>query len=79
MISTLGIKDAEDQEKASSSEYFKVDVFIDGEKVDELFTKGPPKEGMQLESDKISLALQGRRVINIFFSGSMVTVATEPE
>lgn len=79
MISTIEIRDAENLSKAGNSEYTKVDVFIDGAKVDVLFTKGPPKEGMQLESDKISSALEGRRVINIFFSGNMVTVSTEPE
>jgi hypothetical protein len=79
MISTLGIRDAENLAKASKPGATKVDVFVDGEKVDELFTEGPLREGMQLESDMISHALEGRRVVNISFSGNMVTVSTEPE
>jgi hypothetical protein len=76
MISILGIQDAENFAKA---EWPKVNVYIDGEKVDTLSTKEPIREGMELESEAISRALEGRRVVNMAFSGNMVTVFTEPE
>jgi len=79
MISTLGIRDAENLAKASQPGATKVDVFVDGEKVDQLLTDGPLKEGMQLESDAISHALEGRRVVNIYFQASTVNVHTEPD
>ena len=34
---------------------------------------------MTLDSDKISAALQGRTVIDMFFTGEIVNVVTEPE
>jgi len=76
MISTLGIRDAKDFEESS---WPKVHIYIDGEKVDTLATNEPIREGMELESEAISQALEGRRVINIAFSGDMVSVFTEPE
>jgi hypothetical protein len=76
MISTLGISDAEEFEKAT---WPKVDVFVDGVKVDTLAINGPLKEGTKIESEAISRSLEGRQVINIAFSGNMVSVFTAPE
>jgi hypothetical protein len=76
MISTLGIHDAEESDKAT---WPKVDVFVDGVKVDTLSINGPLREGTEIESEAISRALEGRQIINIAFSGNMVTVITGPE
>jgi len=54
-------------------------VFIDGELVDTIVTDEHPHEGMELESDAITRALEGRRVINTFFAGRAVNVQTEPD
>ena len=58
-------------------ESIEVNIYIDGKKVDCLTTSAPLEEGMKLESEAITLALQGRKVINISFSGTMVNVSTE--
>jgi hypothetical protein len=68
-----------DADAFEESTWPKVTVYIDGEKVDTLVTKEPIREGMELGSEAISRALEGRRVVNMAFSGNMVTVFTEPE
>jgi hypothetical protein len=57
----------------------RVEVIIDEEMVDTLITDEAPHEGMELESEAISRALEGRRVVGIFFLGNRVTVRTESE
>ncbi len=83
MISILGIHDEEEAERTKASREkttpFNVDVYIDGKKVDTVITLGPPEEGTELESFEITRALEGRRVVNISFSGSVVFVTTESE
>ena len=76
MTSTLGIRGAKNTEEP---EYTKVDVYINGEKVDSLIIVGSLKRGIELESEAISRALEGRQVINIFFLENTVTIHTEPE
>ena len=76
MIGDLRVRDALAVKRVSSRE---VEVYIDGKKVDTLRVIGALQEGMTLDSDAINDALQGREVIDIFFTGEIVNVVTEPE
>jgi len=76
IIGDLRVRDVLSVKKVESRE---VEVYIDGEKVDTLRVVGALHLGMTLDSDAIDQALQGRTVINIFFTGEVVNVVTEPE
>lgn len=76
MIGDLRVRDALAVKRVASRE---VEVFIDAKKVDTLRVTGALQPGMTLDSDKISAALQGRIVIDMFFTGEIVNVVTEPE
>ena len=76
MIGDLRVRDALAVRRVESRE---VEIYIDGKKVDTLRVVGALQEGMTLDSDAINDALQGREVIDIFFTGEAVNVVTEPE
>ncbi len=76
MIGELRVRDALAVKNRDSR---KVEVYIDSKKVDTLEVFGALHEGMTLDSDGINKALQGRVVIDIFFTGETVNVVTEPE
>ena len=76
MIGDLRVRDALAVRRVESRE---VEVYIDSKKVDTLRVVGALQEGMTLDSDAINAALQGREVIDIFFTGETVNVVTEPE
>ncbi len=76
MVGDLRIRDALAVRRVESRE---VEVYIDSKKVDTLRVVGALQEGMTLDSDAINAALQGREVIDIFFTGETVNVVTEPE
>jgi len=76
MIGELRVRDALATKNRDSR---KVEVYIDSKKVDTLEVFGALHEGMTLDSDGINKALQGRVVIDIFFTGETVNVVTEPE
>lgn len=77
MIGELRVRDALATKKNRDSR--KVEVYIDSKKVDTLTVFGELHTGMTLDSDGINKALQGRVVIDIFFTGETVNVVTEPE
>lgn len=76
MVTEKNIRDALAVKRVASRE---VEVFIDGVKVDTLNVVGALQSGMTLDSDAINEALQGREVIDIFFTGEIVNVVTEEE
>jgi hypothetical protein len=76
MVTEKNIRDALAVKRVASRE---VEVFIDAKKVDTLRVIGALQPGMTLDSDKISTALQGRTVVDMFFTGEIVNVVTEPE
>ncbi len=76
MIGHMHIRDALAVKRVGSR---KVDVIIDSKKVDTLTIVGALRPGMTLDSDVINKALQGRTVIDLFFTGEVVNVVTEPE
>ncbi len=76
MISEHNIRDALAVKRV---EYRHVDVIIDSKKVDTLKVVGALHPGMILDTDAINEALQGRRVVDLFFTGEIVNVVTEPE
>lgn len=77
MIGELRVRDALATKKNRDSR--KVEIYIDSKKVDTLTVFGELHTGMTLDSDAINKALQGRVVIDIFFTGETVNVVTEPE
>jgi hypothetical protein len=76
MISEHNIRDALAVRRIESRE---VEVYIDGKKVDTLKVIGALKPGMTLDTDAINDALQGREVVDMFFTGEIVNVVTKPE
>ena len=76
MVSEKNIRDALAVKRVAFRE---VEVFIDAKKVDTLRIIGALHQGMTLDSDKIDAALQGRTVVDMFFTGEIVNVVTEPE
>jgi hypothetical protein len=76
MINQLHINDALAVKRVQSR---LVDIIIDGDKVDTFRVVGSLHPGMTLDSDAVDAALQGRTVVDIFFTGEIVNVVTEPE
>jgi hypothetical protein len=76
MIGELRIRDALAVKRVESRE---VEVYIDSKKVDTLRVVGALQSGMTLDSDAINEALQGREVVDMFFTGETVNVVTKPE
>ena len=75
-IGDLRVRDALAVKNMDSRE---VEVYIDSKKVDTLTVFGALHTGMTLDSDAINKALQGRLVIDMFFTRDVVNVVTEPE
>jgi hypothetical protein len=76
MVNEMHIRDALAVKRVTHRE---VEVRIDGVKVDVLKVVGALRPGMTLDSDAIDAALQGRNVVDMFFTGEIVNVVTEPE
>ena len=76
MINQLHINDALAVKRVESR---LVDIIVDGEKIDTFRVVGALHAGLELDSDAVDAALQGRTVVDIFFTGEIVNVVTEPE